>query len=239
MRRILLIGLLAFSWACGVSRVQAAVRVMVEAAHGGDDSGLRVKGQSEKSWDLRFAQSFLKAIQDAGLEGVMVRSKDESITQNKRFEILNTSGASLALVFHCDRESTGTVGGPLFVVQPPQTNTVGPEEGLPEAGTVPLGRYRQSLRLARDLAASVGASQRFSPLSDGRAVGGEGTDPKGRVLAAPHVSLRYAALPSVVVIPVFLSHGDDMKKFSEDQAIDAFCKSLAQGVAAYVKGEGR
>jgi N-acetylmuramoyl-L-alanine amidase len=231
--------LLAAAFLCGTSGSFSATRIVVDAGHGGSDAGCRAPGQTEKSWNLKFAQAFAKALNDAGLDAVSVRAKDEDVSQDKRFEIINTSGASLAVLFHADRESTGKISGPFFVVQPPQTNSVGSEEGLPEAGTIPMGRYRQSLRLARLLAGAVGASTKFCPLSESRAVGTEGTDAKGSILAAPHQSLRYAAIPAVVVMPLFISHAEDLKKFSTDEAIATFCKSLAKGVASYLNGDGR
>jgi N-acetylmuramoyl-L-alanine amidase len=231
--------LLTAAFLCGTPDSFAATRIVVDAGHGGSDAGCRAPGQNEKTWNLKFAQAFSKALNDAGLDAVQVRAKDDDVSQDKRFEIINTSGASLAVIFHADRESSGKVAGPLFVVQPPQTNSIGPEEGLPEAGTIPLGRYRQSLRLARLLAGAVGSSAKFCPLSESRAVGAEGADAKGSVLAAPHQSLRYAAVPAVVVIPLFISHAEDLKKYSTDEAVAAFCKALAKGVASYLNGDGR
>jgi N-acetylmuramoyl-L-alanine amidase len=64
-------------------------------------------------------------------------------------------------------------------------------------------------------------------------------DAKGSVLAAPHQSLRYAAIPAVVVMPLFISHAEDLQKFSTDEAIATFCKALAKGVSSYLNGDGR
>jgi N-acetylmuramoyl-L-alanine amidase len=229
----------AVAFLCGTSPCIAAVRVVVDAGHGGSDAGCRSSNQTEKSWNLKFALAFAKALSDQGVESVAVRTKDDLVRQDKRFETINTAGASLAVIFHADLESTGKIGGPFFVVQPPQTNVSGPEDGLPEAGTIPLGRFRQSLRLARLMAGAVGASPKFCPLSESRAVASEGTDPKGTVLAAPHESLRYSAIPAVVVTPLFISRIEDLQKFSTDEAIASFCKNLAQGVVLYLHGEGR
>jgi len=230
------------SLACALCVVLAApsfpaTRVVVEAAHGGSDHGSKASGQSEKDWNLRFAQAFAKAVEAAGYDAVETRSKDQEVPSEKRFEVLNTSGASLGVVFHMDRESTGQVSGPLFVVQPPQTTALANEEGLPEAGTIPLSRFHRSLRLARSMAEAVGASSKFSPLSEDRAIGSDKEDPKGSILAVPHQSLRYAAVPAVVVTPLFLSHPEDLKRYSDDAAIQAFCASLVKGLQTYLEGD--
>ena len=45
----------------------AGQHVVVEAAHGGTDSGSRAPGQTEKSWNLKFAQALAKALDEAAL----------------------------------------------------------------------------------------------------------------------------------------------------------------------------
>ncbi len=225
----LILGVASFS--------HAGSRVVVEAAHGGSDAGSRANGQSEKDWTLQFAKAVKTALEAAGVDVVLVRGKDEALTDDQRSERANTVGAAAAIVIHADRETTGAVQGPFVVVHPPMPAT-GREDGLPEAGRVSPGRFKQSRRLAGLLAVRLGVSDKPSPLSDSRVLAGDPPQAAGRILGAPHRSLRFMALPAVVVEPLFLSNKADLKKFDSQAAVDTFAKSLAQGVLDYLSDDG-
>ena len=217
----------------------AGTRIVVDAGHGGADKGSVAGSQVEKDWTLKFSRALVQTLTGAGYDVMAVRVKDDTISGDKRFEILNTAGAAVALILHADRESTGKTRGPYFVVQPPQSGTPATDEGLPEAGSLPLGRYKQSLQLARQLATAVGVSPKFSPLSDPRALAGDVSSPDGRILAVPHQSLRYVALPAVVIEPLFITNPEDLQLYGTDAAIQAFAQKITQGLAAYLRGEGK
>ncbi len=238
MRRSLLGAALACL--CLLARPLAAgTRIAVDAGHGGGDKGSVAGSQVEKDWTLKFTKALTQSLTSAGYDVTAVRVKDDLIPYDKRFEILNTAGAAVALILHADRESTGKTRGPFFVVQPPQSGTPASDEGLPEAGSLPLSRYKQSLQLARQLALATGVSPKFSPLSDPRALAGDVSSPDGRILAVPHQSLRYIALPAVVIEPLFLTNPEDLELFGTDAAIQAFAQKITQGLGAYLRGEGK
>ncbi len=207
--------------------------VALDAAHGGSDPGVKAGSEVEKEWNYRFSQSLEKALEGLGIDVVEVRKRDETIPQDKRAQIINTSGASAVVVIHADREWTGTQRGPLIVVEPPTQGTESAE--IARWGAIPPSRYRASLKLARDIAGRLGIGAELSSLSDSRGVLGEATAPAGRLYCLPHQSLRYLTLPAVVITPLFLSSASDIRKFSSSEVMAEFSSKVAQGLADFLQ----
>ena len=207
--------------------------VVLDAAHGGSDLGVKAGSEVEKEWNYRFCQSLEKALKGLGFDVVEVRKRDEMIPQEKRAQIINTSQASAVIVLHADREWTGTQRGPMIVVEPP---TQGAElTDIPRWGVITPFRYRSSLKLARDIAGQLGIGTELSSLSDSRGVMGEPTSPSSRLYCLPHQSLRYLNLPAVVVTPMFLTSSSDVRKFSSGEVMDEFSAKVAQGIADFLE----
>lgn len=166
-------------------RALAAHRVVIYAAHGGDDRGVSANGQVEKEWTLRLAQSLQKALAAYGFDVVMIRSRDESISFDKWVSLVNSSSAGAALIIHTDREWTGRIRGPYAIVEPPTGSVATDGQELQRWGIMPFSQFRQSLRLAKALAQAWEVNSQLSTLSDSRALPGEPPHPDGRVLASP------------------------------------------------------
>jgi N-acetylmuramoyl-L-alanine amidase len=207
--------------------------VVLYAAHGGTDPGVSTNGQNEKEWTLRLAQALQKALAADGFDVVMVRSKDETITEEAGINQLNQSGAGAALILHADRDWTGKMRGPLVIVEPPTGVTATEGQGIQYWGTITPARFRQSMRLAKSLTQAWGVSTQLSNLSDSRALPGEMAIPDGRIWACPHQSLRNLNLPAVVVEPLFLSSSKDVKYFSTDEGMQEFITKTVQGFHLY------
>jgi N-acetylmuramoyl-L-alanine amidase len=211
----------------------AKPRIVLDAAHGGNDPGVRKGSAVEKEWNYRFAQAFSKAFEDAGFEVILIRKRDETIGADKRSEMINVTQASAAIIIHVDAEWTGTQKGPLVVVEPP---TRGEENGeIQRWGAVSPALHHSSLRLARDIAEKLGIGTELSSLSDARGLAGETPTAAGRVFCLPHQSLRYLTLPSVVVTPMFLTSASDVKKFSKSESLADFATKVARGAAGYFR----
>ena len=202
--------------------------IVVDAAHGGNDSGVKVGSELEKDWNLKFALAIGKALESLGFEVILVRQKDETLSQDKRAQIINTSQASAVLVIHADCDWTGNRRGPLIVVEPPTQGNEATE--IPRWGIITPYQYRNSLKLGRDIAQALGLNAELSSLSDSRGLAGEAVSPTSNLFCLPHQSLRYLTPPSAVITPLFLSSSQDIKKFSQDSAISEFAARVARGV---------
>jgi N-acetylmuramoyl-L-alanine amidase len=211
----------------------AAHRVVIYAAHGGEDRGVSANGQYEKEWTLRLAQALQKTLPAYGFDVVMIRSRDDSMAFDKWVSQVNSTIASAVLIIHADREWTGRIRGPFAIVEPP-TGSVAPEgQELQRWGVMPYSQFHQSLRLAKALAQAWEVNSQLSTLSDSRALPGEVPHPDGRVLASPHQFLRYLILPAVVVEPLFLTSSQDIKHFSTDAGMQDFADKTARGLQTY------
>ncbi|HTC21045.1 MAG TPA: N-acetylmuramoyl-L-alanine amidase [bacterium] len=207
--------------------------VVLDAAHGGNDPGVRAGSEVEKEWNYKFSLSLEKALEGAGFEVVEVRKRDETISLEKRAEIINTTQASAVIVIHADREWTGTKKGPMIVVEPPtQANEF---TDIPKWGAITPSRYRSSLKLARAIAGQLGIGSELSSLSDSRGITGETTSSTSRLYCLPHQSLRYVSLPAIVLTPLFLTSSSDVKKFSNGAEMEYFSSKVAQGLADFLQ----
>ncbi len=207
--------------------------IVVDAAHGGSDPGVKAGSEVEKNWNLRFAQALGKALEDLGFEVVQIRKKDETIPLEKRAQAANTVQASAVLVIHADCEWTGSRSGPMIVVEPP--NQSAESSGIPRWGVITPYQYRLSMKLGRDIAQALGVGTELSTLSDGRGLAGEPNSATARIFCLPHQSLRYLVPPAVVLTPLFLSRGPDVRKYSADEAVAEFAARVARGVANYLQ----
>lgn len=217
----------------GPTLVFAKSVIVVDAAHGGSDPGVGSGSETEKEWNLRFAVALEKALEDQGFEVVQVRRKDETLPNDKRAERINTAQAAAVLVIHADYEWSGNESGPMVIVEPPTQSAESAE--IPRWGVISPYQYRLSLKLGRDIALALGLGSELSSLSDSRGLAGETPSENARLFCLPHQSLRYLAPPAVVITPLFLSHGADLKKFSGDEAVIDFAGRVARGVAIFLQ----
>lgn len=215
----------ALSWAKPV--------VVLDAAHGGSDTGIKAGSEAEKDWDLRFAKAIAQALESEGFEVIQVRERDETIPLDKRAETINTARVAAVLVLHADYEWTGKRTGPMIVVEPP---TAGGETAeIPRWGVTTPYQYRASLKLGRDIAQALGQGTELSDMSDTRGLVGEPTSAHSRLFCLPHQSLRYLAPPAVVLTPLFLSSPADIRKFSTESGLADFAAQVARGLVNFLQ----
>jgi len=219
-----------------VSPAMAKTRVVIDASHGGSDIGIEAGSETEKDWNYKIAQALQKAFEDAGYEVVLIRKGDTSVPPEKRVEATNTSQAALAIILHADREWTGAQRGPFLVVEPPSRVEPGESAEIQKWGFTTLSQFRSSLRLARAVAQRLGVGTEISNLSDSRGTMGEATNAEGRILCVPHQSLRYLTLPSVVLVPLFLTSKSDIKKFSVGSSMTQFATQVVAGSSEFLQG---
>ena len=213
----------------------AKARIVLDAGHGGTDSGVKAGSEVEKEWNLKFAQAIQRALEEEGYEVVQLRRGDTTLAEEKRAEMTNTAQASAALIIHADREWTGTLRGPYVVLEPPSKVEAGETNEIPKWGYISLAQYRSSLRLARAVAQRLGLGTDFSSLSDSRCLAGEVSTSEGRIYGLPHESLRYLVVPSIVISPLFLSSAADLKKYSGTENLTEFAQRVAKGTAEFLQ----
>ncbi len=226
---------LAVLWLMASAPAMAKPRVVLDAAHGGNDPGVKFKSEVEKDWNYKIAQALQKAFEGAGFEVVMIRKGDSVITPEKRIELINTSQASAVIILHVDREWTGAQRGPYLVAEPPTRPEAGDSLEIQKWGFVSPALYHSSLKLARAIGQKLGVNTEFSNLSDTRGLAGEPTSPEGKVFCLPHQSLRFLTLPSVVLTPLFLSSTSDIKKYSSSGNLTDFSDKVVSATSEFLQ----
>jgi N-acetylmuramoyl-L-alanine amidase len=217
----------------GLSSAWAKPLVVVDAAHGGTETGVKVGGEVEKDWNLKFAKALEKALVAQGMDVVQARKGDDNLPVEKRAETINATQAAVVLVVHVERDHTENIKGPCLIVEPPTQAAEFTDAA--RWGATPPSLYRSSLKLARSLGKALGVGPDLSVLSDSRGLAGEIPTFTGHLYCLPHQSLRFLTLPSVVVVPMFMTSASDLKKYSSTTDIDEFAQKVARGVAEFVE----
>jgi N-acetylmuramoyl-L-alanine amidase len=82
--------------------------VIIDAAHGGDDTGARLaSGQLEKDLTLSLSVRLRSLLAARGLSIVTTRESDIAVDADKRAEIANHARASLCLILHATDSGSG------------------------------------------------------------------------------------------------------------------------------------
>lgn len=82
--------------------------VVLDAAHGGDDSGGRFKsGQSEKTFTLALSVRLRSLLAARGISVVTTRESDAAVDPNRRAEIANHANAQACLSLHASETGSG------------------------------------------------------------------------------------------------------------------------------------
>ncbi|MCM8801306.1 MAG: N-acetylmuramoyl-L-alanine amidase [Candidatus Omnitrophica bacterium] len=87
-------------------------KVVIDAGHGGTDPGAIGKtGLSEKTVTLDIAKRLEKLLESEGIEVIMTRSIDKSLSLSSRVEIANRSSADLFLSIHANANRVRSIHG--------------------------------------------------------------------------------------------------------------------------------
>lgn len=106
----LLLGMGAGLWAQQMPHAPSPVRfvVVVDAAHGGDDTGGHLSdGQLEKNATLALSVRLRSLLAARGIEVVTTREGDQSLTPTQRAEIANRANAQACISVHAAETGSG------------------------------------------------------------------------------------------------------------------------------------
>ena len=87
---------------------QARFVVVLDAAHGGNDSGGRLSnGQAEKNFTLALSVRLRSLLAARGIQVVTTRESDATVDLNRRAEIANHANAQACLSLHASESGSG------------------------------------------------------------------------------------------------------------------------------------
>ncbi|MBI2372810.1 MAG: N-acetylmuramoyl-L-alanine amidase [Deltaproteobacteria bacterium] len=246
----------------GLVRVR---RVVVDAGHGGKDTGaISKRGLFEKDVNLSIAKELEKELRAIGIEVVMTRSTDEFVSLPERTAIATRADADLFVSVHSNanrnrriqgvetyflnttsnryasrlaqRENSAGEGGDVEVdVDPDQVEDA-------ESGALPPGPMGQDIRLLlADLAmrSATEESRRLAGVVQGSIV--ESLQKRGSKITDLGVKnalffvLLGVRMPSILIESGFVTNPDEEARLSDPGYRRALAKSIAAGVYRYAR----
>ncbi len=214
-------------------------RVMIDAGHGGRDSGaIGPDGTREKDVTLAVAQKLAQDLKAQGLEVLLSRNDDRFVALEDRAAFANREKADLFISIHCnaarDRKLRGTETYFLNVTDDRYALKLAAREN--QASEKSLSDLQMILA---DMAtkADVEESERLARSVQHTLV--DGSHDQGRHDLGVKHALFYVLLgtkmPSVLVETAFLSNPEDARKLRSDRYQAELAHAIAQGVAQFLE----
>jgi N-acetylmuramoyl-L-alanine amidase len=218
-------------------------RIVVDAGHGGHDSGtLGPGGVQEKDIVLDVALRLGKLLrQRMGADVIYTRDNDTFVPLEQRTAIANKAQADLFISVHANSSSDPTARGVEtyylnFTTSPDALEVAARENAVSDQSIHELSDLVKKITLkdkideSREFAADVDTS-----LYAGLERGNPGLRDRG-VKKAPFVVLIGANMPSILAEISFLTNSDDATQLGDPQYRERIAESLYRGVAKYVNG---
>jgi N-acetylmuramoyl-L-alanine amidase len=218
-------------------------RIVVDAGHGGHDSGtLGPDGIEEKDVVLDVSLRLGKLLkQRLGADVIFTRSDDTFIPLETRTAIANRAQADLFVSVHANSSSDPSARGVEtyylnFTSSPESLELAARENAVSQQSIHQLSDLVKKIALhdkvdeSREFAADV---QKY--LYEGLDQGNPGLKDRG-VKQAPFVVLIGANMPSILAEISFLTNPDDAHELRDPNYRQRIAESLYRGVARYVSG---
>ena len=218
-------------------------RIVIDAGHGGHDSGtLGVGGIEEKDVVLDVALRLGKLLHDRlGAEIVYTRADDTFIPLETRTAIANKAQADLFISVHANSSQDPTARGVEvyylnFTSDPDAMRVASRENAVSTQSVHELSDLVKKIALkdkideSHELATDVDAG-----LYAGLAKGNDGLKNRG-VKKAPFVVLIGANMPSILAEISFVTNPTDAEQLQRPQYRQRVAESLYNGVARYAAG---
>ncbi len=218
-------------------------RIVIDAGHGGHDSGtLGVGGIEEKDVVLDVALRLGKLLHDRlGAEIVYTRADDTFIPLETRTAIANKAQADLFISVHANSSPEPSARGVevyyLNFTSDPEAMTVASRENAVSdksvhelSDLVKKIALKDKIEESKELAGDVDTS-----LYAGLKKGNEGLKDRG-VKKAPFVVLIGANMPSILAEISFVTNAEDAEQLRTPEYRERVAESLYGGVAKYAEG---
>jgi N-acetylmuramoyl-L-alanine amidase len=218
-------------------------RIVIDAGHGGHDSGtLGVGGIEEKDVVLDVALRLGKLLHERlGAEIIYTRSDDTFIPLETRTAIANKAQADLFLSIHANSSRDETARGVEtyylnFTTQPGALEVAARENAVSDQSIHQLSDLVKKIALKDKIAESREfASDVQESLYSGLEKGNTGLKDRG-VKKAPFVVLIGANMPSILAEISFVTNPKDAKQLEQPKYRERVAESLYKGVARYEAG---
>jgi len=213
-------------------------RVVIDAGHGGHDTGtIGPGGYTEKELVLDVATRLKTLIEtEMGAEVVMTRTDDSFIPLESRTVIANQQQADLFISIHANSSHVRSVHG----VETYYLNFTSSREGLETASRENASSER-SIHELQDLVKKimlrdkVDESRELAEHIEHALAARKGSGVDRGVKQAPFVVLIGANMPSILAEICFISNPQDEKSVKKPDGRQAIADSLFEGVKSYAE----
>ncbi len=191
--------------------------VVVDAGHGGHDSGARSRFGMEKHFTLDTAQRLAKHLRSAGYKVIMTRTADTFVPLATRAEMGARQKNAIFVSLHYNKGRVVSNGVETYALTPKDVTTRESSALLSEA-------YRGNK--------TDGANVLLAAKVHSRMATATGATDRGVKFQRFHV-LRQNAIPSVLVEGGFLSHNNEGRSIAEAKYRETLARAIALGIKDY------
>lgn len=217
--------------------------VVIDAGHGGHDTGAQGGGRNEKDITLDVAKRVRDLLTGMGYKVIMTRTSDVFLELPDRSDIANKNGADIFVSIHVnDAANTAACGTETYYLSKVQVDNDYHARRLESSSygyelrrrwkaltakmksVLRQQHYQTTQQKSKLLAEKI--QRRLAP-----AAGGDNRGVKGKNLSV----LRNSYCPSCLVEIGFISNWSDRKKLNSSAHKQAVANAIAQGIKDYLK----
>jgi N-acetylmuramoyl-L-alanine amidase len=191
-----------------------AYKVVVDAGHGGKDSGaIGVNGLQEKNVNLDIALKLKQILKGLGYEAILTREDDRYLSLAERVDFANQQNADMFVSIHANSYRVASSKGTMVLYY----DDAYPQQDYPAS---------DAMRLLTPYSKQLAQNVLDSFLST------VGTVNQGLVPGSIYVN-RMGTIPSILVETAFLSNSQDAAILADDNTRTQMAQGIAQGIAAF------
>ena len=226
----------------GVGAAEARPLVVLDAGHGGSESGTRSAGGTlEKHVVLSITHLTANELRDRGYRVVMTREEDKNLSHGARTAMANSRSAAVFVSIHANWAPVPSRRGiECYILSADASDKrtaalLRREEGTDRAagrpGASDLSAILSDLAQTRAHAEAAHLARRMQD-----ALGKvEGLKPARGLRQAPFAVLKGARMPAVLIELGYLSNPDQAKFLSRPSGQREVADSLARGIASFLR----
>ncbi len=191
-----------------------AVKIVLDAGHGGSDPGaVGVNGLYEKTVNFDVVNRIKAILEGRGYEVALTRDSDITLSLAQRVAITNSLAPDLFVSVHANAHTNSSINGSLVLYY---------DKDYPQADYPPSDA----------MAALTPESKRLAQLVQDAMVKSAGTVDRGLVPSAVYVA-RMGSVPSILVETAFLSNAGDAANLADADFRQRLAAGIAVGIEAY------
>ncbi len=191
-----------------------AVKIVLDAGHGGSDPGaVGVNGLYEKTVNFDVVNRVKAILEGRGYDVALTRDSDIYLSLAQRVAITNSLAPDLFVSVHANAHTNSSINGSLVLYY---------DKDYPQADYPPSDA----------MAALTPESKRLAQLVQDAMVKSAGTVDRGLVPSAVYVA-RMGSVPSILVETAFLSNAGDAANLADADFRQKLAAGIAVGIEAY------